>query len=320
MAAPGVASIVEGARKKWREQRDSRLCCVRCMVELGHQVERAWDDECMRLALLEVFRECLLDLGSSRHEEVRWMGVLGRKMKSLDFSLTHFLNILLPFEREHTRGLQDYEFLATRITAADGSSGAAQERPRLGALHIVVDNMRSAFNVGSIFRTAECLGAVKVHLCGYTATPNDAHVLKTTMGTHAHVQWAWAQSALETVAALQSEGVPTVALETVVDATRTYDFSFPKPCALLVGNEKHGLGPDLIALCTGVVAIPCVGMKNSLNAGVAVGMCAHEVMRQWSLSRLSHAPQSREGARTKEHESVSERRARYALHNIDEGT
>lgn len=174
-----VEEIVNAARASWRQQRESKLYSMRCLVELAQQIERSWDDESTRLALLAVFREALLDLGDSKHAELRWMGVLGRNMKRLDFGLAHFLNVALPLEREHTRSLQDFEFLTSTIEAADGltapdevGAAVAQKLP----LNVVVDNMRSAFNVGSLFRTAECLGVCKLYLCGYTATPNDHQV------------------------------------------------------------------------------------------------------------------------------------------------
>jgi tRNA(Leu) C34 or U34 (ribose-2'-O)-methylase TrmL len=281
---PDLEALVGAARERWHEQRGSKSCCVRCLVELAQHIERRWDDERSRLALLGLFREALLELRGSRHEELRWMGVLGEKMKRLDFSLDHFLNIALPLEREHTRGLQEFEFLSARIDVDDR---IAPPRARPGELHVVADNLRSAFNVGSIFRTAECLGARRLHLCGYTATPADAHVEKTTMGAHALVDWAWSRSALATIEALRAEGVVCVALETVRGAPMCWDYSFPSRVALVLGNERHGLGPDVLAACDGTVQLPCVGVKNSMNVGVAFGMCAYEVARQWAVAHAA---------------------------------
>ncbi|KAJ1626322.1 Alpha/beta knot methyltransferase [Pavlovales sp. CCMP2436] len=224
------------------------------------------------------------------------MGVLGRKMKKLDFPLHHFLNIALPLEREHTRGLQEFEFLASQIAVADGGNGgglapASEDEPLLRAsckpLYVVADNLRSAFNIGSIFRTAECLGARRLYLCGYTATPEDAQVQKTTMGAHEHVEWEWARTALEAVEQLRAQGISCVALETVKGAPMCWDYAFPSPCALVLGNERHGVGPDLLAACVATVQLPCVGVKNSMNVGVAFGMCAHEMLRQWAANERS---------------------------------
>jgi tRNA G18 (ribose-2'-O)-methylase SpoU len=75
-----------------------------------------------------------------------------------------------------------------------------------------------------------------------------------------------------------------VALETVSTAPYAHKFAFPPPptgCALVLGNERHGIAPELLARCDAVVRLPCRGKKNSLNVAVALGMCAHEIARQW---------------------------------------
>ena len=154
-------------------------------------------------------------------------------------------------------------------------------------LTLVLDHLRSAFNVGSIFRTAECLGVRRIVLCGYTATPDDAQVRHTTMGAHAHVEWEWAATADAAVQALRAQGTHVVALETVRGAPFAHEYIFPcglAGCALLLGNERHGICPSLLALCDGVVRLPCRGVKNSLNVGVALGMCGQEILRQWLCS------------------------------------
>ena len=86
------------------------------------------------------------------------------------------------------------------------------------------------------------------------------------------------------VAALRARGTHVVALETVPAAPYAHEYTFPcgpAGCALVLGNERHGLPPALLAACDGVVRLPCRGVKNSLNVGVALGMCGHEILRQW---------------------------------------
>jgi tRNA G18 (ribose-2'-O)-methylase SpoU len=330
-AADELEELIASERRRWAVQRERKGLCMRCLVELAQLIEGRWADERARLALLAVFREWLLDLAESKHEEVRWMGVLGRKMKSLHFSLDHFLNIALPLEREHTRGLQEFEFLRTTIAADSDGAARARSAPALArrkALHVVADNMRSAFNVGALFRTAECLGAAQLHLCGYTATPESAQVQKTSMGTHAHVEWAWSRSALAAIEALREQGVASIALETVHGAPLCWDYEFPSPCAIVLGNEYHGLGPDVLAACAGTVQLPCVGVKNSMNVGVAFGMCAYEMLRQWEardaaagseavpdvVAAVGEGPASVEGTGTRPRSG-----SRYAPTSRDEG-
>jgi len=107
------------------------------------------------------------------------------------------------------------------------------------------------------------------------------------MGAHAYIEWERSRTALEAIERLAADGVPSIALETVRDAPLAWDFAFPSPCALVLGNERHGLGPDVLAACAGTVQLPCVGVKNSMNVGVAFGMCAHEIARQWH-QRAAH--------------------------------
>jgi len=86
---------------------------------------------------------------------------------------------------------------------------------------------------------------------------------------------------------LRARGITIVALETVRGAPYAHEYTFPTPplgCALLLGNERHGVSPELLAKCDAVVRLPCRGVKNSLNVAVALGMCAHEVARQWRVA------------------------------------
>jgi len=87
---------------------------------------------------------------------------------------------------------------------------------------------------------------------------------------------------------LRAKGVTVIALETVSTAPYAHQYAFPSPptgCALLLGNERHGVAPELLARCDAVVRLPCRGSKNSLNVAVALGMCAHEIARQWGDNR-----------------------------------
>merc|ERR1712032_719178 len=123
----------------------------------------------------------------------------------------------------------------------------------------------------------------KLYLCGYTATPDEhkGQTGRAAMGADANVPWTSEKKTCDAVKSLLDAGVPVFALETVADAVSVHEFKFPSPCALLLGNERHGIEADLLALCTGTVRIPCVGIKNSLNVGVAFAVCAYEVARQW---------------------------------------
>ena len=150
---------------------------------------------------------------------------------------------------------------------------------------VILDNLRSAFNVGAIFRSAECMGASKIHLCGYTATPADDQTKKATMGSHEAIPWEHHGDIKQLLQGMREQQLPVIALETVQDQRTLHTFQFPAVgtgCALLVGNERHGLEPDVLGLCTHIVCIPCFGVKNSLNVGSAFSIAAYEVVRQWN--------------------------------------
>jgi len=279
-----LASEAEEAfAKVWK----NKTACLSTLCKHAQHIERVWDhDMPLRRALLSVLSSSLGSLHNHKEAVLRELSSLAPKITP-NATLRHFMTIALPIERQHTRGLRDHEFLVLR--ADDIRSGTcelpthpAPESARL-PITVVLDNLRSAFNVGSIFRTAECLGVSQMHLCGYTATP-DGQTGRAAMGAEANVPWEHSERAHDVVRDLRARGVAVFALETVAEATPVHEVSFPSPCALLLGNERHGLEADLLALCTAPVRIPCRGAKNSMNVGVAFAVCAFEVSRQWTLS------------------------------------
>jgi len=300
MEAASEATAFAGVRK-------NRVACLGHLVKLAQRIERVWDADAgvLRLALLGAFRDALLSLRGHKDKDCAALADLGEKMKSLDMDLKHFLTMALPVERQHTRGLRDDEFLVTRpddlsaasvvaASAATGGSlarGLAPEDEGNGSrmpLVLVLDNLRSAFNVGAIFRTAECLRVRQIFLCGYTATPEDARgqTARAAMGTSEYVPWEHRPRTLPVLEGLRGAGLQVVALETVADAAPVHRHRFPigAGVALLLGNERHGLEADLLAACSVVVRIPCRGAKNSLNVGVAAAVCGYEIARQWGWS------------------------------------
>ena len=261
-----------------------------------------------RYDLLAGYRQCLLLLGEDDlHDgdvDLIELARLGPKIKSLDFPLSHFLALVLPIERKYSKGLRDHEFLITtedagkpaaRRSAHTGSQDLAARGLSLPVLdakcQIIVDNLRSAFNVGSIFRTSECLfgSMASLVLTGYTATPEDTATRKSAMGMDQVVAWSWVQTVDQAIADAKAQGLMVVAVETVEGSPVAHDFEFPRQCALLLGNERHGVEPRHIALCDATVQIPCRGVKNSLNVATAFGICAYEMTRQWSLASR-HCP------------------------------
>ncbi|GAP06526.1 rRNA methylases [Anaerolinea thermolimosa] len=138
-------------------------------------------------------------------------------------------------------------------------------------LEIVLDNLRSGWNVGSIFRTASGAGVRKIHLCGITPTPEAMAVRKTSLGAENHVAWQYYSDGYETCIALQKQGYHVWALEGGERARSLFDTSLklPDPLALVLGNELTGIDAGIMDVCENVVYLPMMGDKKSLNVAIA---------------------------------------------------
>ena len=152
-------------------------------------------------------------------------------------------------------------------------------------LVLVLDNVRSGLNVGSIFRTADAFTVQKVLLCGITAQPPHREILKTALGSTDSVEWTYFQDTMAGIRALKSEGYLVFAVEQTSDKVWLQDFT-PQPgqkYAFVFGNEVEGVDEQALALCDGVVEIPQFGTKHSLNVAVAAGIVVWEVARKWLM-------------------------------------
>ncbi|MEO0050305.1 MAG: RNA methyltransferase [candidate division WOR-3 bacterium] len=147
-------------------------------------------------------------------------------------------------------------------------------------IHIVLDNLRSAFNVGAIFRLADAVRAAEVIPCGYTAHPPHHKLEQTALGTTGSVPWSWFPETATAIAELKRKNIQVVALETVVGAVPFYRFSYKFPVAIVLGNEALGVSQEVLRLCDGFVEIPVFGYKNSLNVATAAAVVLYELLRQ----------------------------------------
>lgn len=149
----------------------------------------------------------------------------------------------------------------------------------------VLDNIRSTYNVGSIFRTSDGAGIDRLYLCGITPTPEHPKVCKTALNAENAVPWEHSWSVLETVQKLQQEGYLIISLEGGSDAADIFE-SLPKikeadrPVALVVGNEISGIDPEVVRLSSLCVYIPMEGIKESLNVATAFGIAAYLIRYQ----------------------------------------
>lgn len=237
------------------------------------ELEKSSRDFSFNADALTSLKNKLLLLKNSENPDVARLADLQKHLVE-GMSLKHFVSFAVPVERLLHKNLQDDEFL---IVENDKSENQLEKIP----LVFVLDNMRSAFNVGSIFRTAECLGVEKIYLCGYTPTPEQWKVEKTAMGTEQNVSWAEGGKLLECLQELKDEGYRVIALETAASAVDLYQNFEAEPTAFVFGNERFGLDPEILKVIDEVRIIPLRGMKNSLNVGVTAAVAGFEWMRQW---------------------------------------
>ena len=141
-------------------------------------------------------------------------------------------------------------------------------------LIVVLDDVRSMHNVGSVLRTADAFRLEAVWMCGITGTPPHAEIHKTALGAEDNVDWRYFDNALEAVKKLKEEGVEVLAVEQAEGSTMLQDFK-PNPSrryALVLGNEVKGVHQEVIDLCDGCLEIPQRGTKHSMNVSVAAGI------------------------------------------------
>ncbi len=153
------------------------------------------------------------------------------------------------------------------------------ELPR-NAVHVVLDNLRSAFNVGSIFRTGDAGAAAHLHLCGMTAYPPNLKLAKTALGAIDYVPWTHYADTVDAIDALHAQGVPCIAIEAQDGAANYLDFAWPSPVAIVFGNEVNGVSPQVLERCDACVRIPMHGFKNTINVATAFGIVFFEVLRR----------------------------------------
>lgn len=144
----------------------------------------------------------------------------------------------------------------------------------------VLEDIRSLYNVGSCFRTADAMLLSHLLLCGYTPTPPRKEIAKTALGATESVPWEGIADPVEAVRRLKSEGYYIYALE-ITSRSITLDTLQPPdaPLAFVVGNELSGIRPETLAECDAAIEIPMYGVKHSLNVAVAFGIAAWELVR-----------------------------------------
>ena len=151
----------------------------------------------------------------------------------------------------------------------------------------LLDNLRSAWNVGSIFRTSDGIGLRRLHLCGITPTPKIESMAKTSLGAEGFMPWTYSRDALQRVTSLKADGYQLWALEQdprAVSIESISELNERDPAVLIVGNEITGVDPELLDRCDRIIHLPMHGRKRSINVAVAFGIAVHYISLKMTKS------------------------------------
>lgn len=141
--------------------------------------------------------------------------------------------------------------------------------------YLILPDIRSAHNVGAMFRTADACGVDQIFLVGYTPVPPRPDIAKVALGADTWMKWKQYKNLKTLVKNLQKKGVKVVALEKTEKSVDIASAKFDFPLALIVGNEVDGVSPDILELCDKIVHIPMLGKKGSLNVSIAAGIAMY---------------------------------------------
>lgn len=164
-----------------------------------------------------------------------------------------------------------------RVTAA----GAAYDELRTLPVSVLLDNVRSMYNVGSFFRTGDAAGIERLYLSGITGYPPKSGISKTALGAELTLGWEHTWEPLPLLDRLRESGVEIAAIETSLHAVDLYDWVPRFPVCLVFGHEVDGIRGEILERCDTHVRIPMLGRKNSLNVATAGGVVIYELLRKY---------------------------------------
>jgi 23S rRNA (guanosine2251-2'-O)-methyltransferase len=173
-------------------------------------------------------------------------------------------------------------FLATR-------SAAAYDAIRKLPVVVLLDNVRSMYNTGAFFRTADAVGVEKLLLTGITAQPPKHAITKTALGAEETVPWEHSWNPAELIHSLRARDYEIAAIETSPHAVDLFDWMPRFPVCAVFGHETDGIRPELLALCDTHVRIPMLGRKHSLNVATAGGVMLYELLRKYRRLQEDHS-------------------------------
>jgi tRNA G18 (ribose-2'-O)-methylase SpoU len=163
------------------------------------------------------------------------------------------------------------------------ATSAAAPYDQIAALPaaVLLDNVRSLYNVGAFFRTADAAGLTRLYLCGITGRPPKRAITKTALGAEESVPWEHTWEPVPLIHTLRGQGYEIAAIETTVHAVDLFDWKPRFPLCVIFGHEVEGIRPEISALCDTHVRIPMLGAKHSLNVATAGGIVVYELLRKY---------------------------------------
>lgn len=171
--------------------------------------------------------------------------------------------------------------MSDRIPFLATEAGSVYEQIRRIPVSILLDNVRSTYNVGAFFRTADGAGIEKIWLSGITGRPPQKQITKTALGAEESVQWEGTDDPLALIQDHRSRGYEIAAIETSIRSVDIYDWHPRFPVCLIFGHEVDGITDPLLEACDTHVRIPMLGIKHSLNVSTAGGIVLYELLRKY---------------------------------------
>ncbi len=150
----------------------------------------------------------------------------------------------------------------------------------LSKVHVILDNIRSALNVGAIFRTCDAVAIEKLWLVGITPYPPHNKIPKTALGSIENVSWEYVKNQIEVINFFEKQHIPLLAIENTPEASNIFLSKLPQKCAFVFGNEIGGISEPLLQASKEILKLPMFGIKESLNVATTCGIVMYEALRQ----------------------------------------
>jgi tRNA G18 (ribose-2'-O)-methylase SpoU len=150
----------------------------------------------------------------------------------------------------------------------------------------ILDNIRSAYNVGSIFRTSDSVRLEMLYLCGMTAFPPNDKLEKTSLGSVRYVPWEYHKDSLMVIKSMKKQGLLVASFETTDRSVDFFTFDCPAPLCMVLGHEVNGVSPEILRESDVLLEVPTMGVKNSLNVATLFGIAVYEILRQYRVKKI----------------------------------